>query len=90
MSSNPRGSSSYKGKLLSVEAVKTERKNIWECDLCGRKVDRPWKIQGGGRVTFCRECMRKLEKAGHLECKKNRIVELKDNLLETLTDYPSL
>lgn len=90
MSSNPRRFHSHKGNLLSVKAVETERKNIWECDLCGRRVERPWKIQGGGRVTFCRKCMKKLEKAEHLERKKNRTVELKDNLLETLTDYPSL
>lgn len=76
--------------LKRVGEIKTERKNILECDLCGKEMTKPQSIDGGGIATFCGKCVRELEKRDYLKKNGNGSLELKDNLLDILAEYPTI
>ena len=66
------------------------RARSWRCELCGREIDGPVALAGGGRASFCDSCMEKLEAGGYLERVEEGTIKLNKSLFDLLADYPSL
>lgn len=84
------GSSGSSSSSRISELWAETRMRSWRCDFCGREIDEPLAIKGGGRVSICDVCMRKLEAEGYLERVGEGTIKLRKNLLDLLADYPSL
>ncbi|MHC1570210.1 MAG: hypothetical protein ACXQTA_04205 [Candidatus Syntropharchaeales archaeon] len=61
--------------------------NQGRCLFCGKPV-RVVEIDGGGQVSFCPDCFKKLEEAKVLEIKHD-VVILKKPLIEVILSYPT-
>jgi hypothetical protein len=57
------------------------------CLFCLTDIDRPRKVTGGGRVSFCDSCIGQLESRGLLMRNKDGTVELAKPLLDVIGEF---
>ncbi|OFV68241.1 MAG: hypothetical protein SCAL_000881 [Candidatus Syntrophoarchaeum caldarius] len=56
------------------------------CLFCGKPV-KTLDVDGGGVVSFCTDCLQKLEDADLVEIERD-LVRLKKSLIEVIIGYP--
>ena len=57
------------------------------CLFCLMEVDKPRKVVGGGRVSFCNICIEQLESKGLLINNEDGTVELVKPLLDVIGEF---
>jgi hypothetical protein len=57
------------------------------CLFCLVKIDKPRKVTGGGRVSFCNVCIEQLEKKGLLIRNEDGTIELIKPLLDVIGEF---
>jgi hypothetical protein len=57
------------------------------CLFCLTEIDRPRKIVGGGRVSFCNVCIEQLEDKGLLIRNEDGMIELVKPLLDVIEEF---
>jgi hypothetical protein len=57
------------------------------CLFCLMKIDKPRKVAGGGRVSFCSICIERLENKGFLINNEDGTVELVKPLLDVIGEF---
>ena len=57
------------------------------CLFCLVEIDKPRKVTGGGRVSFCNICIEQLEKKGLLVMNEDGTIELTKPLLEVIGEF---
>jgi KaiC/GvpD/RAD55 family RecA-like ATPase len=75
-------------KLIEPKKKTKEGKsNRSKCLFCGRELEKPMSVRGGGRASFCDPCARKLEKKGLLSWYKDGTIGLKKPLLYVIERF---
>jgi hypothetical protein len=57
------------------------------CLFCLAEIDRPRKVAGGGRVSFCDTCIEQLENKGLLIRNEDGAIELIKPLLDVIGEF---
>lgn len=57
------------------------------CVFCDSTIDKPQRIHGGGRASFCKHCLTKLEENGALAKVGDGTIELREALFDIIADY---
>jgi hypothetical protein len=57
------------------------------CLFCLAEIDKPRKVTGGGRVSFCNICIEQLENKGLLKRNEAGTIELIKPLLDVIGEF---